>query len=84
MNNYICPICGFPGLDTPANDIACFDICSCCGFHFHVTDDDLGFTYEGWRNMWIAKGMPWDDGYSEPPSGWNPKEQLKNISIYLP
>jgi hypothetical protein len=60
-----------------------YEICPSCSFQFGVSDDDRGYTYEIWRQQWIANGMQWDKGYSEPPLGWNPVEQLKQIGIYL-
>lgn len=80
---YTCPVCGLHDLDRDPKSDVCFDICLSCGFQFNITDDDLGYTYDEWREMWIAKGMPWSSESNVPPRNWNPKEQLKNISIYL-
>ena len=55
-----------------------YEICSSCGFEFGVSDDDLGFTYEQWRQKWIDGGMIWNRGRTEPPISWNPVEQLRN------
>jgi hypothetical protein len=63
MTSYMCPVCGWTGLsELPRSPGAggSYEICWCCGFEFGVTDDDLGYTYEQWRNDWIQKGMPWD------------------------
>ena len=72
----MCPVCGFPW---PYNSYR-GEICPCCGFQFNYTDEDLGFTYEQWREKWIKEGMVWGKGRSKPPEGWNPKKQLKDLS----
>ena len=54
-------------------------MCPACVFEFGVTDKDLGYTFEQWRQKWIAGGMLWDEGDSEPPEGWNPIKQLQNL-----
>ncbi len=78
-----CRVCGytdaifFPwGKDgkTPS-----FEICDCCGYQFGKTDDDEGITFEQYRTRWIAGGMVWDKGRSEPPLNWNPVMQLENL-----
>ncbi|MDR3450745.1 MAG: hypothetical protein P4M15_13550 [Alphaproteobacteria bacterium] len=80
----ICPVCGYPELSEPAyNEYKnpSFDICSSCGYQFGKTDDDNHITHEQWRSQWIANGMIWDKGYSKPPKGWNPEQQLQNIGV---
>ncbi len=78
--HYTCPACGYPDLSEPprsASGGGSYEICFSCGFEFGVTDDDLGFTYESWRQRWAALGMPWDGlGIDEPPLGWDPARQL--------
>jgi hypothetical protein len=45
-----------------------------------VTDDDLGYTYESWRERWIALGMPWDgEGLHDVPPDWDPVRQLGTL-----
>jgi hypothetical protein len=86
----ICPVCGYPDLNEPAYDgtpglhPGSLEICTCCGFQFGFHDDDRHITFEQWRNQWIAGGMHWDSGDSEPPPDWDPKKQLLNIDIMLP
>lgn len=80
--SYICPVCGYPEL-TKSTDFGSFEICSSCRFQFDVTDRDRGYTYEQWREKWIAEGMIWDKGSSKPPEGWDPKKQLLNIGVKL-
>ncbi len=77
--HHVCLACGYPGLNqTPrtANG-GSYEICHSCGFEYGVTDDDLGFSYETWRQRWIERGMPWDgEGLDQPPAGWDPARQL--------
>lgn len=67
---YICPVCGFDGLDEPAynefNDPS-FDICLCCRFQFGDDDDveiEEGLfmqreeTHTNYREAWIESGAP--------------------------
>jgi hypothetical protein len=80
--NYTCPVCGFDGLDEAPYSPSGYgqhEICPCCGFQFGVTDDDLGISFHEWRQAWIDQGMPWDKGSSNPPPGWNPQKQLRNL-----
>lgn len=80
MTTYMCPVCGWPDLtESPRSPSGggSYEICRSCGFEYGVTDDDLGYTYEQWREEWVKKGMPWDEG--EPPVGWNPEEQLRKL-----
>ena len=80
--NYTCPICGFDKLDeppySPSGD-GLFEICPCCGFQYGVTDDNQGISFHEWRETWIEQGMPWDQGSSNPPPGWDPQQQLRNL-----
>ena len=81
---HVCPVCGYPGLDEPPRSPntggGSYEICPSCGFQFGVTDDDRGYSYENWRQEWIARGMPWDSaGIEEPPVGWNPRKQLDSV-----
>jgi hypothetical protein len=81
---YSCPVCGYPALKEPPRSArtgaGSYEICPSCGFEFGVTDDDRGFTYEGWRDDWVSRGMPWDSQDIEaPPDGWDPRRQLQKI-----
>lgn len=79
--SYVCPACGFPDLTEPPRTPGAggsYEICWSCGFEFGVTDDDLGYTYNAWRQAWIKRGMPWDSSQLRPPpSGWDPEEQVR-------
>lgn len=83
VSRSICPVCGYPDLDEPprsATGGASYEICPSCGFEFGVSDDDLGFTYEEWRERWIGLGMPWDSAdIEEPAEDWDPRRQLENL-----
>lgn len=82
--SFICPVCGYDGLQeeprTPSGG-GSFEICPSCGFQFGVSDDDRGLGYEEWRQQWIAEGMVWDKGRSDPPQGWDPIRQLGQIDV---
>ena len=80
---YTCPVCGYPDLTEPPRSDdggGSYEICWSCGFEFGVTDDDLGYTYEVWRQGWIDRGMPWDSAtLRPPPPGWDARLQLRQL-----
>jgi hypothetical protein len=49
-----------------------YEICPSCGFQFGVDDEDRGETYAGWRERWVAEGMPWRSANPRP-AGWDPR-----------
>lgn len=60
-----CPICNKLVLENPPKDKynnPSYEVCSSCGFEFGVDDDN--YTYEEWREKWIARGRvpPWANG----------------------
>lgn len=81
-----CPVCGYPHLEEPPYDeygYPTYEICSCCGFEYGVTDDDKGYTFESYRQEWIEKGYPFF-GEDDKPDGWDAKmaqEQLLNLQL---
>lgn len=80
---YTCPICGYPDLaEAPRGPggSASYENCASCGFEFGYHDDDQGFSYEAWREKWIADGMPWDSTSVPKPPGWDPAAQLRNLT----
>lgn len=80
--SYICPVCGFSELKESPRSAAgggSYEICPSCGFQFGVSDDDLGLTYEKWRNGWVARGMPWSSVGITVPEGWNAREQIRRL-----
>lgn len=81
---HTCPVCGYEGLEepprSPTTNGGSFEICPSCGFQFGVTDDDQGYSYDAWREEWIAHGMKWSDsGIEAPPAGWDPRKQLDKL-----
>ncbi len=81
---HYCPVCGFDKLAEPARNKtggASFEICSCCGFQFGVTDDDKGISYDNYRQEWIEKGMPWSSSGQKAPKAWNAQTQLANLAL---
>lgn len=62
VERFVCCVCGFRELTEPARRAGgggSFEICPSCGFQIGVTDDDRGYTYEAWGELWIALGYPW-------------------------
>lgn len=69
---YICPVCGYGGLDEPAygeNFNPSYNICACCRFEFGYSEDhevDLGYivvpnemktiAFQLYRKQWVEKG----------------------------
>jgi RHS repeat-associated protein len=39
----------------------------------------LGISFHEWRELWIAKGMPWSSKGRAAPEGWNPEAQLHKL-----
>ncbi len=79
--SYRCPVCGYPRLcETPRTQAegGSYEICPSCGFQFGVTDDDRGFTYEQWRELWRAEGMRWSS-LRPKPANWDPQRQLEQL-----
>lgn len=85
VSSYVCPVCGYPDLtEQPRSDSegggGSYEICWSCGFEFGVTDDDLGYSFEEWRRLWVERGMPWDSAsLRPPPEAWDPEEQLRRL-----
>ncbi len=84
INDLQCPVCGYAPLDEPPFSQfggASYVICDCCNFQFGFDDDDQGFTFEQWRDRWIAGGMLWGgNGEEQPPDGWDPEAQLRTLT----
>lgn len=75
---WTCPVCGYPRLENPPRDERDFpshEICPSCGFEFGVSNDDRDFTYESWRERWVAVGYLWYSR-SRRPIGWDGLVQL--------
>lgn len=78
---HTCAVCGWPWLDERQRSSGAggsYEICVCCGFQPGYTDDDRGFSVEGWRRRWIGSGMLFRSADDElPPPGWDPAAQLE-------
>lgn len=77
--SHTCPVCAYPKLSEPPRSKSgggSYEICPSCGFEFGVSDDDLGHTYESWRQAWQAGGMKWSSRGQKQPAAWNPAKQL--------
>jgi hypothetical protein len=59
-----------------------YEICPCCSFEFGYHDDAQGFSYEEWRRLWIAEGMPWSWPSHGSPPDWDPVEQLRRAGFW--
>lgn len=80
--SYICPACGYPGLfEEPRSESGggSYENCPSCGFEYGYTDEDLGFSYEGWRARWIEAGARWQDSSRPAPLGWDATHQLRSV-----
>ncbi len=70
---YICPVCGWKGLDEPAYDeegVPSHDICACCHREFGYDDAPLEETRKKWRKSFFANLL-----------FWKKKKQLKNLEL---
>ena len=84
--NHTCPVCGFPKLkEAPRTRSGggSYELCPSCGFQFGVSDDDLEFTDEHWRERWKAGGMKWSS-QQKPPKGWDPARQCAKVRKNYP
>ena len=82
--SYICPVCGYPELkEVPSSETTggSYEICPSCGFQFGISDEDSGYSYEQWRQEWIAEGMPWRSIGIRRPAKWDPTAQLNHLSL---
>ncbi|GDY21168.1 hypothetical protein LBMAG56_25140 [Verrucomicrobiota bacterium] len=80
--SHTCPVCAYPKLSEPPRSKSgggSYEICPSCGFEFGVSDDDLGHTYESWRQAWQAGGMKWSSRGQKQPAAWNPAKQLSSL-----
>ena len=83
MQNYLCPVCGFPELTEPPRDehgTPSYEICPCCGFEYGVDDEQEGQTVETYRTQWLTTGARWFCPEERPPL-WSLEEQLNNIGV---
>ena len=78
----LCPVCGYPNLETPPYGDAgeaSFEICPSCGTEFGLDDDEL--THEELRQNWIHSGAKWYSRNVAPPLNWNGETQLRSAIL---
>jgi predicted RNA-binding Zn-ribbon protein involved in translation (DUF1610 family) len=82
IHGYVCPVCGYHGLERPAssNGFGSGELCPCCGFD-HTGRVDAQ-RYAQWRAEWTSNGMAWwaSQAGVPVPEGWDPEAQLENLS----
>lgn len=78
---YVCPVCGYHGLERPAasNGLGSGELCPCCGFDHSGPVD--AHRYAQWRAEWTSGGMAWwaTQAGVPAPEGWDPVAQLRNV-----
>lgn len=82
---YVCPVCGYEGLDEPPkseDDSHSYEICPCCGFEFGFDDESEGHSYQSYRRNWVVEGARWFIEEKRP-ENWNLKDQLRKIGVDL-
>ena len=87
---FVCPVCGYDGLSEEpwsATGGGSQEICYSCGVQFGYTDmaggdrDRRISVWQELREEWVRGGMNWSSVGCEPPEGWDPVEQLKNVRL---
>jgi len=66
---FICPVCGFDGLNEPAHDnhgCGSFEICPSCGTEFGY--DDSKRSHGELRQAWLNSGAKWNGRAATPPA----------------
>jgi hypothetical protein len=95
---YLCPACGWPETFTGHSyqvrgGLIGSGICCCCYFEPGFDDDPRASdeaqetvvaSILGYRETWVAQGMPWRCDIHERPDGWSPTEQLDRLLKLLP
>jgi len=84
---YVCPACGYDGLDEQpwTNASASYEICPSCGIQFGYDDFAGGDpearmdVYKEWRERWRGGGMHWWAPNPAPPN-WDPVAQLRRVT----
>ena len=93
--NYICPVCGYDGLEQSPKKS--YEICPCCGYEFGTCEYycnsnysvDVGYEfnykedekfYSYVRELWVKRGCNWFRK-EKMPKNWNLEEQLKNLQL---
>ena len=88
----LCPTCGYNlGFEPWRDDIPSHRICPSCGIHFGYDDVPAASGLQGtraeiyrlWRKRWIEGGMEWFSRSRQPPTDWEPRQQLRKIGFDL-
>lgn len=81
-----CPVCGYDGLllnpRSMETNKGSGETCPACGFTFGISDDVESFSYNGWRQQWLARGAPWHDASVDQPGGWDPPARERKRTRY--
>lgn len=79
---YICPVCGFDGLEeepySQGNEPS-YEICPCCGFEFGFNGDNNADVFIAFRTIWLNNGGKWFIP-NRKPANWDMQKQLANLS----
>lgn len=78
---YVCPVCGWPGLDEPpwAGDVPSNEICPSCGTQFGHHDKvgadeaERAPIYYDLHQRWESAGRPWYSTSEPQPPEWPPR-----------
>ena len=82
-DDLICPVCGYPDLSQPPYDDhgdPSYEICACCGFEFGYDDAVRDYSFERYRDEWIANGFEYRR--KPAPKSWSERrmrQQLENV-----
>lgn len=86
-----CPVCGYPNLEEPPYDrygSSSFGICPSCGTEFGYDDAHATMApadvHADLRQKWADRGYAWADIVDDPPTGWDPVQQLINAGLNVP
>jgi hypothetical protein len=85
VSTYICPACGYPGLDEEPweGDTPSDDHCPSCGIQFGYQDlapaEERRAIHRQWRRQWVDDGMNWHSRAYSPPHDWDPMTQLAGV-----
>ena len=98
MGKYVCPICGYNGLEE--EPYCSYEICPCCGYEFGSSEYfnksnysvDVGYEFDYKENekfyafihlLWLKNGAKWWAKDERRPKNWNLVKQLNHIQNYV-